>query len=280
MDREIVLACLLAFEAGITALAAGWLPASRDGQARASGRYLERLAWRRLWLPLVPAALGGALLFGWALREPSEAEVIPAWVFMVAIPGASLSARMAVRVVRALRQAAGDPPAATVGLWNPRVIVSPRLFAVLDVGALSAVRAHEGAHARHHDPFRSLIARAAADLQWPWPAAAERLRAWRNALELARDEEARASGAEGADLAAAVVAAARLAVATPAAAVGISRQDEFLRERVQRLLLPLPPEPPAPRGFGALFLTALTAAVFLGAQLGEAVLGAVLVSAR
>jgi hypothetical protein len=49
-------------------VACGWWP-SREVSG-GSARSLERLSWRRIWLPLLPAMIVAAWLSGWALAEP------------------------------------------------------------------------------------------------------------------------------------------------------------------------------------------------------------------
>jgi hypothetical protein len=102
------------------------------------------------------------------------------------------------------------PLAATIGLLRPRVVLAPQVREQLDAAALRAVTAHEEAHARHRDPLRLWMAQLATDLQWPLPSARRRFLAWRVALELARDDEAVARGVDGGDLAAGLLAVARL----------------------------------------------------------------------
>lgn len=96
------------------------------------------------------------------------------------------------------------------GVLRPRILISPRLANALQDRELEAVVEHERAHARHRDPLRLWLAQLATDLQWPWPQARVRFRAWIHALELARDEEALARGVDGADLAAAILVSVRL----------------------------------------------------------------------
>src|SRR5216683_1261847 len=137
----------------------------------------------------------------------------------------------------------GEVVTATVGLLRPWVLFSPYLAKTLDERTIEAALAHERAHARHRDPLRIWLAQLATDLQWAWPQAHKRFRLWIVALELARDEEARASGVDGSDLATAVLASARLSrqAILPANAALISDPSTF-RERISRLLEPLPLE--------------------------------------
>src|SRR6266478_2842093 len=111
----------------------------------------------------------------------------------------------------------------------------------LSEGQVNAVLEHARAHARHCDPLRIWLVQLATDLQWPWPQAHERLRRWLLALELARDEEARATGIEGTDLANAILASARFdqRVNLPPQAA-LTGEASALKHRIGRLLDPLP----------------------------------------
>lgn len=249
MDRELVLAVLaLALGGGAYALGelGGWSLArwrrggggageeggarrgerGEAGEARArrqgGGSFaLERRAWRRIWRPLAPGLLVLAFLIGWALQEPDSAEALPILAFAIALPFALLWARAGLRAARSARSAAGvaaaKPLAATVGLWRPRTILSPLLHEQLDAAALRAVMEHEAAHARHRDPLRLWLAQLVTDLQWPLSGARRRFTEWRLALELARDDEALARGVDGGDLAAGLLAVARLGARPPGA---------------------------------------------------------------
>ena len=274
MDRELVLLLLAVVSAGGAAQAVGWWPPSADSGH--SGRTLERTSWRRLWMPLLPAALLLAALAGWALVEPEQSETVPLVLIASALPFGGLLLRALRRAARALDVADTEVVAATVGLVAPRVIVSSKLVAVLDGQALRAVRVHEEAHVRHRDPLRLWVAQLASDVQWPWAGAARRFEAWREALELARDEEARRLGVEGADLAAGVLAAARLADrAAPMAIAGVTGAGRPLRNRVLRLLEPIGPEEPGPPSGRVWVVALLAAAMALGAAFGERVIPAV-----
>jgi hypothetical protein len=256
MDRELMLAALVCLLCGPALLAAGALrPRLRRVE---SARALERHAWRRIWLPLLPAALVLAFLVGWALQEPEQAEGIePVLLLPAALFGFHML-RAVLRAVRALRAPAHGPVAMTAGLWRPRIHIAPELAARLDEHALRAALAHEVAHARHHDPLRLWLAQLATDLQWPLTAAPRRRFAdWREALELARDAEA-CEHVEGSDLAAALIEAARLSRARVAGtAVGLVAEPDGARafaERIHRLL-----DRPAADTAGAASTTAATA---------------------
>ncbi len=111
------------------------------------------------------------------------------------------------------------------------------------------------------DPLRIWLAR-------------KRLHQWLTALELARDEEARAAGIDGTDLAEVILASARLRgtanLSIQAALVG---EPSALKERIRRLLDPSPvsPRPPLASGSRALLLLvpALMIALAAGTMFGE-----------
>lgn len=277
MDRELVL-LLLAFAVGGPALLClGWLRANLP--LLDSGHESEGRAWLRLWIPLVPGALVLAMLLGWAILEPDDAESVPWPVALAALPFAALLGRVLIRAAWALLHSPGAGPAVTIGLFRPRVALSPRLVARLDPAALSAAEQHELAHARHLDPLRIWLAQLATDLMWPWPAASGRFRQWLHALELARDEEARIAGAHGEDLAAAIVAAAQLQIGrSPGIASTLVGDEAALKERVRRLLEPMHSTATKQRRPFLLPLVgfALGIAIAFGATLGEATVRAVL----
>ena len=299
MDRELMLAVLVCLLCGPALLAAGAL---RPRLPRVeSARALERHAWRRLWLPLLPVALVLAFLVGWALQEPDAAEGVPPVLLVPAALFGLIILRAVLRALRALRVPAHAEVAMTAGLWRPRIRIAPELAARLDEHALRAAFEHEVAHARHRDPLRLWLAQLATDLQWPLAAPRRRFADWREALELARDAEA-CEHVEGSDLAAALIEAARLSRARVAATVvGLVARTDGARafsERIHRLL----DRPAADTAdtadtagadgaataassagaAGALarrpswrlaFLTALCMAVAVGGLLGEAIVG-------
>jgi Zn-dependent protease with chaperone function len=271
VSRDLVLAGLVLIVCGALAWAPGLLPAT-------SGRS-ERATWWRLWGPLLPAATALALLVGWALQEPSTTdELLRPAAALAALPVALVWARATWRAVRAL-SARVDAPAAVVGLLRPRVEIDARLAEVVSSAGMEAARAHEEAHARHRDPLRIWLAQLATDLQWPFGGAAARLAAWLDALELARDDEARRAGARGEDLAEALVGAARLSTSQSTRLAAVARLDgpsRALAARVERLLAPLEPERrPARRRVAVLAVTAtLLAAAWLGFAHGDLALRA------
>jgi Zn-dependent protease with chaperone function len=271
MDRELVLGILISLLCGSALVAAGSYP--NRASAAASGRALERDAWRRMWLPFAPAVLVLAALCGWALEEPASAERVPNCLVWSALPFAAVFARAAWRAIRSLRSWDPGVAVATVGLFRPRVVLSPQVAAALDPPALAAALAHERAHSRHHDPLRLWLGQLGSDLLWPWPAAAARLRCWRQALELARDDEARLDGVAGPDLAAAILVALRSGqrlASTSAATLGA---DEYaVGERIARLLRPITTETAYTNDGTPWFLAlavGVLAAMLLGTEFGE-----------
>ncbi len=248
MDRELVLIVLVLLLAGGGALlAAAAMPRPRSADARASARAVEHRAASRLAFPVLPSLLVLAALIGWASVEPTHAERLPWWTFVAAAPVVVVWTRAIVRAALGARHRAGAVrTAATIGLWRPVVVVATEFSEVLDEQARAATLAHERAHVVHRDPLRLWLGQLATDLQWPIPSAARRFRAWRHALEMARDEEARVH-VDGADLAVAILAAARRCVGFCPGAT-LAPADLDLVTRVLRLLGPVPPLPARGRG--------------------------------
>ncbi len=238
MDRELVLLVLALVVCG-PALWAGALIPLAPVRAR-SAHQRERNHWNQLWLGLTPALVSCVALIGWALAEPEKAEPVPPLALAIAAPFLIVLGRAIARAVRALA-APEVQTAATVGLLSPRVVVAQRFAEGLDQAVLDAALKHERAHARHRDPLRLWLGQFAADLMWPLPAAHRRFETWRTSLELARDEEARLDGADGADLAAAVIAALQMTSRRqPLAVATLTGEEAALRRRVRLLLRPLP----------------------------------------
>jgi beta-lactamase regulating signal transducer with metallopeptidase domain len=167
-----------------------------------------------------------------------------------------------------------------VGLLRPRIVVAPELAKALDEHALRAALAHERTHVRHRDPLRIWLAQFVTDLQWPWTPARRRFTGWLAALEYARDDEARAAGIEGADLAAAVIGSLRFQIGTAAAAATLIGQPEVLPARIARLLRPLPEHLPERRppylivagGLLMVWLVAIVLGLFCGERLVDSLL--------
>jgi hypothetical protein len=270
VNRELLLIVLLLTVCGPILLAFGALPALAKNDV--SGRRLERGLWEALWVPLLPAALAFAGLLGWAIQEPDDAdERLRGIALALAAPFAAIWIRAIARSAWALLARGRRPPIATVGLLRPRVVVAPFVRDAMDAEAFQAACEHEAAHARHRDPLRIWLAQLAADLQWPWPSAKTRLRRWLWALEVARDEQAREHGAEGADLAAAILTAITLAGTPDAApAAALTGDGAALKERIGRLLTPVVDYPAGRAPWGGLcILIALSVALMAGLRYGD-----------
>lgn len=283
MDRELDLLVFALCSLGATPALGAVIPALV--RPRASGRAMEREAWFRLWAPLIPSLVAFAALAGWVAREPADAERLPLWLILAAAcVGAALLRALARTAIAALAEPA-QAPAQTVGLLRPRVVIADRFARVLDASAARAARAHEAAHARHRDPLRLLLAQLATDLQAPWGPPRRRFLAWRHALEIARDEEARALGTSGEDLAAAIVDAARVSqqsAMSRSASVCLVDGSSALTDRIVRLLGPLPsaPREPPRRVWVAAVVLMVAVAALAGAIGGEHVVHALFGAAR
>ena len=290
MERETLLTILIMLLGGIALQPfASW---RWRHAAYGSPAELERRSWLRLWYPVVPLLLIAAWLCGWALAEPDPVPDVPArWILALAcVPFALLFARAGARAIWALMRPPFDCGVSTIGLVHPQVIFSPFLAKQLDDGMIRAALAHERAHASNRDPLRIWVAQLITDLQWPWPGAQRRLDAWLDALELARDDEARANGADGAELAAAVLASVRylsrlapqerlLLNGTQPVHARLIGDSRALRERVSRLLAPRQEingrgsrRTAIARYAEALLASSLLTMLMLGAVLGERVL--------
>lgn len=291
MERESLLCILIVLLGGLLLQPLVWWPSARLEDLPPVE--LERRSWRRLWYPVVPALLAAAWLCGWALREPDPVrDPLDRWVLLTAwLPFGLIFARAAARAVWSLLRNPVDCGISTVGLIQPQVLFSPFLAKQLEDGVIRAALAHERAHAIHRDPLRIWLAQLITDLQWPWPWAGRRLEVWLETLELARDDEARAGGADGAELAAAVLASVRYLERAAARRTGLRLKgtqlaharligdSNALRKRVSRMLAPLPRQPAsAParlaglRLEGTLLLPLLLGALLLGVAYGERVL--------
>ena len=284
MKSDLVLATVALVLCGAAMALPGLIPTRRStkGEGGASARSLERRAWQRLWLPALPAAIAFATLMGWRLQEPDRTDELlrPAGIFF-ALPFALIWLRALVRAIRAMRRPRVMPPAATIGILRPRVVIDQRLSGTLDAPALAAAVAHEEAHAAHRDPLRIWLAQLLTDVQWSSPWARRRFDRWVASLEMARDEEARLRGTRGEDLAAAVVAVAgMLPVARGHAVASLTGTEAALMDRVRRLLSPVPAATMIRSRTLAsvlalsLLTLSLLAAVLIGIECGDSVLRA------
>lgn len=291
MERESLLTVLLILFGGLAVQPFAMM--SLRTTPAPDGRSAERRAWLRLWLPVMPALMVAAWLCGWALREPDPVhDHLDRWVLIGAcVPFAVVVWRAALRAVWALTREPFDAGTGvcTVGLLRPQILFSPFLAKTLDDDMIDAAWRHEQAHVEHRDPLRIWLAQLATDLQWPWPGARQRFDSWLEALELARDDEARRHGASGTALAAALLSTLRRSASGAEARARRSRthlsahacltgDPQALQRRVALLLAPLAEAPAAPRAMTrflqieARFICLLMAAGILGALYGERIL--------
>jgi hypothetical protein len=272
MDREYLFTLLMLAVTGLGMFAASGRQVPR-ARATPAGRE-EHACWRRLWAPVAPSLVGACALLGWVFVQREPAELIPRSVAAVSALVAAVWLRAGLRAARAMRTGSTSAVAATVGLWRPRTTLSPDLIAQLDAETLAAVGAHEAAHVRHRDPLRLWLAQFVTDVQWPRSGAPVRFHQWRRALELARDEEARRAGVHGANLAAGILAAARLESSASAGAA-LTGTWVDLEDRVARLLAPLPADRPHSDGpMGITLAVTCGVAAWVGARFGITILSA------
>jgi len=269
VDRELLFVVLLLVFAGPLASISGAV--SPRAPLHASGRISERLRWRALWRPLLAPCAVLAALAGWVVDEPERAESVHHAYLAVAVPVALVwlraAGRAAVALVRAWRVRG---PAVVVGILTPTVRLDEAFMRELDREERAAVIAHEEAHARRRDPLRAWLAQIVSDLQWPMPGARIRWTGWRAALELARDEEARLEGADGAALASAVLKSLRLQPRAEGAFATLGSAEVDLTERLRRNLeshieIDSPPRWTVP---GVTLVAMLLAAAFASGLLG------------
>ena len=280
MERESLLTVLTILLGGVALqLIGAWLSTR---SRRKPGFELERAAWLRLLRPLTPALVVAAWLCGWALSQPDPVpHRVGPLVFIVCAPFALIGLRAILRAGWSLLGSPEQFGIATVGLIRPHIVFAPELVKLMDERAIQAALAHERAHVRHLDPLRIWIAQFVTDLQWPWASAQRRFETWLAALEHARDDEARAEGIEGADLAAALVASVRFhRNVAPGACARLIGDRSALEERVERLLQPLASSPrdrmPTTLQVAFLLTLALMAALALGTIYGERFVGTLL----
>jgi len=282
MERESLLTVLMILLGGAALQVIGAWLSTRSRMTPGFER--ERAAWLRLWWPLTPALIVAAWLCGWALSEPDPVpDRVGPLVFIVCAPFVLIVIRAILRAGWSLLGGPEQFGIATIGLIRPHVVFAPELARLLDDRAIQAALAHERAHVRHRDPLRIWIAQFVTDLQWPWTSAQKRFERWLAALERARDDEARAEGIEGADLAAALVASVRFhrnMTLTAGVCARLTGDRSALEERVARLLQPLAGDPkdktPTTLQVASLLSLALVVAVALGVVYGKRFVGTLL----
>ena len=274
VERESLLGVLIIFLGGVTLqFFAAWPWSNRKPLG---SRQSERLQWLALWGPAAPTAIVASWLCGWALSQPDPVhDPVGPFIFIAGVPFGVVAIRAIARAAWSLARPPGDCGVATVGLFKPYVVFAPQLARRLDDRAIEAALAHEYAHVRHRDPLRIWVAQFATDVQWPWSSAQRRFTNWLAALELARDDEARAAGVDGEDLAAALIGSLRFQCGKSCTVgVGLIGQPDFVQARIARLLQPLPdaPRDSSRIAIPALLVLVLVLAMALGISSGESLL--------
>ena len=240
MDRDVVVVAI-----GLV-VGAATLHVANVASPREAGFDDETGAWRALVAPVLPLVAVIAAVAGWAITDPDHDEALRPWTWCVAAAAALVCVRAAWRAWKAATTTHASL-VCTRGLLSPRICVDEQARELLDETAMAAALAHERAHVEGRDPLRIWVASIATDLQWPWPQPARLFAMWRHALEIARDDEARAAGVRGADLAAAILAIAAAQQSTGHRATAQLTDDDLqLQSRVARLLLDAPPRRPPP----------------------------------
>jgi hypothetical protein len=310
VERECLLSLLIIVLGGLTLqVFAAWPWRNSGGSASAR---VERQHWLALWWPAAPTSVVAAWLCGWAIAQSDPVlDPVGPFLFIACVPFGVVVVRAVVRAAWSLGRSPGNCGVATVGLFRPHIVFAPQLAKRLDDRAIEAALAHERAHVRHRDPLRIWTAQFVTDLQWPWHSAQRRFGSWLEVLEYARDDEARAAGVDGADLAAALVGSLRFQCAksctgggggggggpppAPGAVVGSLRcqgaksctggvgligQPDAVQVRIARLLRPLPdavlPRDSSRMAIAALLVLTLGLAMTLGVVCGERVIGPLL----
>jgi beta-lactamase regulating signal transducer with metallopeptidase domain len=258
---------------GLVAWAAG--PAA----IRLAERIRPRTAARFLFaLRLLPAALGLLVLFvlcvpSYLWLEPkASAERVGLLCILAATVGAALWVMAAVRTLlaavgslrfRAQCNRGGEmlqsarmndritvietdyPLIALAGLLHPRVVVSRSAMDALSAEELAAALEHERVHRASGDNWKRLLLRAAPEAIPFSRSFAKIEQAWLRFSECAADTDA-THGDERASLAlaSALIEVARLGTSrqVPAAVSSLVPDPRDLAERIDRLLIPQPPQ--------------------------------------
>ncbi len=258
---------------GLLAWAAG------PSAIRLAERIRPRTAARFLFaLRLLPAALGILALFllcvpSYLWLEPkASAERVGLLCITAAAAGAALWLMAAVRTLRAVIESlrfraqcdrsaemlkaaqkndhvtvveTDYPLIALAGLFHPRVVISRSAMNALSPAELAAALEHERVHRASGDNWKRLLLRAAPEAV-PFSRCFARIeQAWLRFSECAADADA-THGDEHASLAlaSALIEVARLGTArqVPAAVSSLVPDPRDLAERIDRLLLPQPPQ--------------------------------------
>jgi hypothetical protein len=266
------------------------MPLAERSMDRMSARSQERLCFA---IPVAPHLL--ALLLTLLLVIPqyirNETNLQPERVGMVCFAGAlAVTLRYLYAIFRGARllrnklepenapviTAAGlpvhlttetYPQLAVTGLFSPRVVLSLRLLAnpAFSAELLEIALAHEKAHIRNFDNLKHLVL---LSLVLPHHPTDQWLKRWRQAAEIAADEDAvSGSSSRAIQLAETLLIAARTVPAqrAPELSLSLLQHEQDLDHRIHRLLRenPLQPvtHPEKPRAIQAAALLAAGACV-------------------
>jgi len=136
--------------------------------------------------------------------------------------------------------------ACTAGLFSPRIFVSTQLFDSLGDEEVKAVLRHEQSHAQRKDPLRGMLIGLLTRFLFFIPPAVQQLRRVKRDLELVADSHCLAFSPSPDILASALVKMRRENLVKTRAITGFAGED-FLEERLHRLLNLEPRTPVGPR---------------------------------
>jgi beta-lactamase regulating signal transducer with metallopeptidase domain len=291
--RLILLCFAFFFLAHATLGLAAW--AAAPAVIRFAERFRPRNAARLLFaLRLLPVGLGMLVLFALCvpsylrLEPKASAEQVGLLCVMAAAAGAAL---WIVAGFRALSAAIGSlrfksqcdrggqleahdrvtvietdyPLLALAGLWQPQVVVSRNVMNALSSEELSAALKHETVHRTSGDNWKRLLLRATPAV-FPFSRCFAKIEhAWLRFSECAADADA-TQGDEQASLAlaSALIEVARLGTGrhVPAAVSSLVPDPCDLAERIDRLLIPRPPQ--SRHQIGTVVVLAATSLLFAG----------------
>jgi len=276
MEREALLLILGSALFGLVV----WLAAVLASKMTAHCAETERSAWWCLVSPVLIGLMVVSFLIGWALQEPDPAdEWARSITFVVAGAMLVIAGRSLLRAwLTAHRRGYDELAIGTVGLLRSQVVISPDFAGSARPEVLAAALAHEAAHMHARDPLRIWLAQLLADLQWPIAGTQERLQRWLVSLELRRDDEALATGADPSALAEAILLAARQTAPTAAVqGAQVMGDGAGISHRVRRLLsrdIQPPPGHTTTFRFGIWLACSASFALplWLGFAYGEAIL--------
>lgn len=109
MERESLLTVLMILFGGLVIQPFALIPPQTE--SKRGDWNMERRAWLRLWLPIMPALLVAAWLCGWALREPDPVDdPLGRWVLIGAcLPFGVVAVRAVLRATATVYPSARNP---------------------------------------------------------------------------------------------------------------------------------------------------------------------------